>query len=261
MFQNLILKRPLAILDTETTGLDTKTDRIIEISVLKLSHVGLTEHRSRRLNPGILIPKEVTDIHKISDADVAGMPIFRNIAFGLVDFLSECDLCGFNLKHYDLPLLCAEFERVGVNFTLDGRAIIDPMEIFHHYEGGNLAHAVRFYLSRDHGDAQAAHSAKADVLATAEILDAMLARYADLPRGVAELHERFKSVDAAGKFSSVGGEVRFAFSDYRGQALDAVARSHPGFLQWILRKDFPEDTKEVIRGAQRHAAESAVARS
>jgi DNA polymerase III subunit epsilon len=109
-----------------------------------------------------------TAIHSITDGDVAHEPSFAQLARGLVDFLDGCDLCGFNLRGYDLRVLCAEFRRACVPFSLDGRAVIDPMRIFHACERRDLSAAVQFYLGRNHGRA---HSAEADVLATAEVLD------------------------------------------------------------------------------------------
>src|SRR4051794_17689683 len=70
MLKNIQLERPLAVLDLETTGTDTKIDRIVEVSVLKLSQGGQADHRTRRVNPGVPIPPEATAVHRISDDDV-----------------------------------------------------------------------------------------------------------------------------------------------------------------------------------------------
>ena len=92
MLKNIILERPLAVLDLETTGTDTKIDRIVEVSVLKLSPGGQLDHRTRRVNPGVPIPPEATAVHGITDDDVADCPAFRAIAPGLARFLDGCDL-------------------------------------------------------------------------------------------------------------------------------------------------------------------------
>ena len=97
MLKNITLERPLAVLDLETTGTDTKIDRIVEVSVLKLVPGGEPDHRTRRVNPGVPIPPEATAVHGITDDDVADCPAFRAIAPGLARFLDGCDLCG--LQH------------------------------------------------------------------------------------------------------------------------------------------------------------------
>src|SRR3954453_6268942 len=111
MLKNIKLDRPLAVLDLETTGVDPKTDRIVEVSVLKLVPGGGHDHRTRRVNPGVPIPPEATAVHGITDDDVADCPAFRAIAPGLARFLDGCDLCGFNILKYDLRMLAGEDNR------------------------------------------------------------------------------------------------------------------------------------------------------
>jgi DNA polymerase-3 subunit epsilon len=249
MLTNINLERSLAVIDLETTGTDVKTDRIVEISVLKIQPDGRRIHRTRRLNPGKPIPAEATVIHGITDADVVREPRFEQVADSLLKFLDSCDLCGFNLKRFDLRLLHGEFSRAGCKLNLEGRAIIDPMEIFHHQEPRDLAAAVRTYVGREH---EGGHSAAADVLATAEVLDAMLARYPELPRSVVGLHQHFTDasrMDSDGFFRRVEGEVRFVKGKHRGSSLAAVAAAVPDYLEWMLTQDFFDDTKEVVREA------------
>jgi DNA polymerase-3 subunit epsilon len=254
MFRHLKLERPLALLDLETTGLDPQKDRIIEISVLRFTPPENQMLRTQRLNPGIPIPKKATEIHGIVDADVAEMASFSEIAPDLLKCVEGCDLCGYNLKRFDLPMLCAEFERAGFTLDLEGRSIIDPMQIFHHYERRDLAGAVQFYLGRNHENG---HSAESDVQATAEVLAAMLDRYEDLPRKVNDLHKQFVdpgAVDLCERFTRVDGQIRFRFGKYRGQPLDVVARNAPDYLVWMLAQDFGSDTKRVVTEALERAA-------
>jgi DNA polymerase-3 subunit epsilon len=260
MLKNLALQRPLAVLDLETTGTDPQKDRIVEVGVLKLWPDGRQERYTRRVNPGIPIPPEASAIHGIRDADVAGAPRFEEVADSLLELLQDCDLCGFNLKRFDLRLLYVELGRVGRTFPLEGRAVIDAMEIFHRYEPRDLAAAVRFYLGRE---LKGAHSADADSSATAEVLDAMLARYADLPRSVSGLHQHFKdanTVDSSGCFVRVEGQLRFAFGKYRGQALETVAATKPDYLDWMLNQAFFDDAKQLVRDALARARAPADAR-
>jgi len=249
MFKNLVLNRPLAVIDLETTGTDAQTDRIVEIGVLKIFPDGQKDVRCRRINPGIPIPESATAIHGITDSDVAGEPRFEVVALRLLKFLDGCDLCGFNLKRFDLRMLAAEFNRIGRDLPMDARSIIDPLEIYHDRERRDLSAASRFYCGRDH---EGPHSASADVQATAEILDAMLERYPDLPRSVEELHDLYRdqrSVDLDGKFIKVDSRIVFNFGKYRGRRLDEIAAESPNYLNWMLDGSFMEDTKEIVRGA------------
>jgi DNA polymerase-3 subunit epsilon len=153
------------------------------------------------------------------------------------------------MKRFDLRFLLADYLRVGLEFPLDGRVIVDPMEIYHDRERRDLVAAVRFYCGQDH---EGAHSAANDVLATAAVLDAMLLRYSDLPRAVSSLHELFQDsipVDSEGRFVRSKGRLVFNFSPHYGKLLDDVARDHPGFLNWMLAKDFNVDVKKIVQSA------------
>lgn len=129
MLTNITIDRPLAILDLETTGTDPQNDRVVEISILKLPPDERQDEITIRLNPGLPIPAEATAIRGIRDGDVIAEPRFEDRADGLLHFLDACDFCGFNIRRFDLRFLCAEFSRVGRTFPIEGRVIIDVMEI------------------------------------------------------------------------------------------------------------------------------------
>ena len=246
MLKNITLDRPLAVLDLETTGVDTKVDRIVEVSVLKLMPGGELDHRTRRINPGVPIPPEATAIHGIGDDDVAEMPSFRAIAPGLSRYLDGCDLGGFNILKYDLRLLAAEYTRVGQTFAMAGRKVIDACHLFHKREPRDLTAAYRFYCGKDH---EGAHGASADVLATLAILDAQVGRYEDLPRTIDGLHEHCtdpRALDLSGMFGRCDeGTVVFIMGKYKGRSLADIARTKPDYLQWMIGADYFDDTKAL----------------
>ena len=187
MLKNIRLERPLVVLDLETTGKKVQTDRIVEISLLKLLPDGTNQIKTRRLNPGIPIPAEATAIHGITDADVANEYFFRQIARSLVAYLEGCDLCGYNIWIFDLRMVVNEFKRAEVPFSVEGRYIIDPCRIFHKREPRDLRTALRFFCGMEH---EGAHGAAADVLAALLVLDSQVERYEDLPLTVVELTTR-----------------------------------------------------------------------
>lgn len=250
--KHLQLTRSLALFDLETTGTDPRSDRIVEVCVVRIEPDGRREARTRRLNPERPIPPGATAVHGITDADVADEPTFRQVARSLLDFLADADLGGFNVGRFDVPLLDREFRDCGMDLGLADRRVVDAMTIFHRKEPRDLSAAVRFYLGRDH---DGAHAAEADVMATLDVLDAQLERYDDLPRTVDELDAWSRrvppgAVDSAGKFVWVAGEVAFAFGKHQGVALREVLRRAPDYLDWILQSDFPPDAKRVVQDAR-----------
>jgi DNA polymerase III subunit epsilon len=252
MLKNIILERPLAVIDLESTGTDPKTDRILEVSVLKLVPDGEPVHRTRRVNPGVPIPPAATAVHGITDDDVADMPTFRGIAPGLTKFLDGCDLAGFNLLNFDLRMLGAEYNRAGLVFSVAGRKVVDACRIFHRREPRDLTAAYKFYCGLDH---DGAHGAAADVLATLAVLDAQVGRYDDLPRTIDGLHGECNdpnALDMSGMFgTSEDGAIVFLKGKYKGRSLDDVARNKPDYLEWMLREDYFDDTRTIVSAALR----------
>lgn len=243
---HLILDRPLAVLDLETTGLDPGADRIVEVAVLTLLPGGGQELFHRRVNPGVPIPATATAVHGIADADIAGAPSFAAIAPELFATLHGCDLAGFGISTFDLPLLATEFARISLPFRVARRRVIDVLALYRRCHPRDLASAVREYLGRKHADA---HSAVADARATAEVLDRQVARHA-LPLTPAELHASLVEVDVAGRFRrDDAGRVAFAFGKHAGQLLTEVAARDPGYLKWMLGRPFLDDVHDLVRRA------------
>src|SRR5450755_2997973 len=123
--QMLTLERPLVVFDTETTGTNPRTDRIVEIACLKILPDGRRESWVRRINPRMPIPPASTAIHGISDSDVAGLAGFVELAPDLAAFLEGCDLAGYNIAGFDLPVLRVEFLRAGIEFDVSTRRLVD----------------------------------------------------------------------------------------------------------------------------------------
>ena len=248
----LRLDRPLAFLDLETTGLRPGSDRIVEIAVIRVSPGGDVTEKVRRFDPEIPIPPEATAIHGITDADVAGKPPFAARARSLADQLDPCDLAGFNLRRFDLPMLLAEFRRAGVTFDPRSRRLIDVQTIFHREEPRDLSAAARFYLGREHQDA---HSALGDIRTTAAVFTAQLEEYDHLPRDLDQLHEYCDEVspfetEVERWFGTDPEDHVFARGKHRGRRLEDVARTDPDYLRWMLGvEDMDPDVLDIVRKA------------
>ena len=248
LFPHLRLTRPLAVLDTETTGLSPGSARVIDAAALKLWPDGSRPQMFRvRVHPGGPIPPAATAVHGITDADVRARPPFSAVARSFAGFLRGCDLAGFNLAGFDLPILAHEFARAGVPFPLAGRAVIDAYRVFVRMEARDLTTAVQFYTGEDHAHA---HSAAADAWATAAVLDAQVGRYPDLPATPAELHRLLVEVDIGGRFRrGPDGGVVLGFGKFQGVPLVVVADRAPDYLRWLLTTDLLDDARELVRRA------------
>ena len=244
---DLKLRRSIAFLDLETTGINIITDRIVEISILKISPTGTEEWLTTRINPGIPIPPKSTAIHHITDKDVANSPSFRDIAKKLAAFLEGCDLAGYNANKFDIPVLAEEFLRVNIDFDFRRRKYVDVQVIFHKKEQRTLSAAYIFYCKKE---LKGAHGAEADTQATYEILKAQLDRYPDLENDVEKLSD-FSSynntADFVGRiiFDDEGREI-FNFGKYKGKLVEQVFMDDPSYYSWMMNGDFSLYTKKVL---------------
>ena len=243
----LHLKNPLVFFDLETTGINIVSDRIVEISYLKIAPNGEEESKTRLINPEIPIPPQATAIHGITDEDVKDSPTFKMVAKSLAAQIEGCDLAGYNSNRFDIPLLAEEFLRADVDIDLMQRKFVDIQTIFHKKEPRNLAAAYKFYCDMD---LENAHSAAADTKATYEILQAQLERYPDLLNDITFLSEysSFNNhADFAGRiiYNEQKQEV-FNFGKYKGRLVEDVFRDDPGYYSWIMQGDFALHTKKVL---------------
>jgi len=235
-------------IDLETTGLSTSTDRIIELTALKVHPDGAKEERSVPINPGIPISPGAMKVHGITDDDVADKPSFKQYASSLMTFIDGADLGGFGAIRFDLPMLIAEFRRVGLELDLNGRSVVDPMVIYHKFEPRNLESAYEKYCGKP---LEAAHSSLADVRAAAEVLSSQLEFYADLPEDMEGLHTLCHPrepdwIDDEGKLIHSEEGPLLGFGKYQGRRLKEVAEIDQGYLAWINNSDFSQQVKDIV---------------
>ena len=245
----LNLERPIVFFDLETTGLNPKTDRIIEICVIKVHPDGSKDVKTRRMNPTIPISEESSEITGITDEDVKDCPTFRQLAKGIYDFMDGCDISGYNILRFDLPLLIEEFKRVDIEYSMKDVEVIDVQRIYHKKEPRTLEAALQFYCNEE---LSGAHAAENDVEATIKVLEGQLDKYEDIGGDVRELAKFCKDdrwVDMAGRLHWKGTEVAIGFGRKQGSLLKDMIKTDRSYIDWILRGEFPEDTKEIIRNA------------
>jgi len=256
----LNLKKPIVFFDIESTGTNVAADRICEICFLKITPDGKQEMKTRRINPTIPIPAEVSLIHGIYDEDVKNEPTFKALAKGIMEFIGDGDLAGYNSNKFDVPMLIEEFYRAGIEFPMENRNLIDIQNIFHQMEQRTLSAAVKFYLGREH---IGAHGAEADVIGTYEVLCAQIEKYKDVAFtdkqgnqsmpivNDMDLLAKFTTskdwVDFAGRmvYDKEGKEV-FNFGKHKGRRVEDVFSKEPSYYDWMMNGDFALSTKRAL---------------
>ncbi len=245
---NLKLEKPIVFFDLETTGVNIATDRIVEISILKVFPNGNKESKTWLVNPEIEIPKEAAEIHGITNEEVVTEPTFKELAPEVNKMIEGCDLAGFNSNRFDIPLLAEELMRAGIDFDMNDRKAVDVQTIFHKKEQRTLSAGYQFYCGKE---LEGAHGAEADTNATYEILLAQIEKYDDLENDVKSLSE-FSTHGKRGDFAGFilindDGQEIFSFGKYKGRTVEEVLIENPGYNNWIQNADFPLYTKKVLR--------------
>ena len=246
------LDRPVVFLDIESTGTDGQRDRIIELSLLRVSPdpVAIETPRTWRIDPKQRIPLEASEIHGIFNEDLEGCPTFADLAEEIAGLLRGVDLAGFAISRLDLRLLKAEFARTTVKIDLTTARLVDAQVIFHTREPRNLAAAVEFYCGET---LENAHGAEADTIASLKVFAGQLERYGDLSTGVPALDELNSSMNAAfvdetRRFMWKDGEPAFNFGKLKGKPLRWAAGDpeHRGYMRRLLQGTLEGDAYNIV---------------
>ena len=244
----LNLKKPICFFDLETTGTNPGKDRIVEIAILKLDTTNQKKEMVWRVNPGCSIPDEATSVHGITDEMVKDKPSFKYYSKEIHNFIEGCDLGGYNIDKFDLPLLVEEFIRSGIDVSSFVKVkTVDVQTIFFKKEPRDLSSALKFYCNKDHGNA---HTALDDTIATYEVLLSQLDKYDDLEPSVdflSTLTRRNKNIDFAGRIiEDDNGDAIFNFGKHKGKKVKEILTEEKGYYSWMMNSDFPEYTKKII---------------
>jgi DNA polymerase-3 subunit epsilon len=242
----LKLTRPIAFIDLETTGINITTDRIVELAIVKISPDGTKLVKRKLINPLMPIPASSSAIHGITDEMVKDAPSFKQISNEVKQFIEGADLGGYNSNRFDIPMLLEEFLRAGIEYSVDGKRLVDVQKIFHMMEQRTLSAAYKFYCSKT---LEGAHGAEADATATWEVLEAQLERYpqiGDSVESIVKFTGEDDIVDFARRFVKEKGVEVFNFGKHKGKPVAQVLKEEPQYYDWMMKGDFPINTKQKL---------------
>lgn len=261
----LNLTRPLVSLDLETTGIKPREDRIVQIGICKLRPTGEYTEWKTYVNPGIPIPKEVIEAMAeaaITDDMVKDAPMFPEIAAVVHKGLEGCDLLGYNLKVFDIPLLIAEFDRCRMIF--EEPYVVDGYKLVNKIVRRNLSWFVENYEPAVNpfpdmpNEPFAAHDALHDARAVMRAFVGFMNKHDNVPTTVKGCHDLCflaprdpSTLDPDGKFAwdNEGKCVINFGKKHSGRRLELVARIDPGYLEWMLGGEFNPVVKQICKEA------------
>lgn len=163
------------IFDTETTGLDNRSDRIIEIGGIELENqfpTGRTLHIY--INPdGRKVHPDALAVHGITDQFLSDKPIFASVAEEILGFFDGAKYVAHN-ANFDMGFLNAEFARIGMP-PIDPDMVIDTLSLARrrHPMGPNSLDALcrRYGIDNSH---RSRHGALLDAELLADVYIEML---------------------------------------------------------------------------------------
>lgn len=251
------ITRPIVGIDTETTGTNVATDRIVQLSAIKIMPDGSANARNMILDPEMPIPKNASDIHGISDAVIAELKAkgkvytFKEAAPNIYKFLSGCDLLTFNGNHFDIPLLAQEFFRAGIEtFPEQGTKSLDPSVIFKKMEERTLSAALKFYCGET---LENAHDAMPDTIAAIKVLIGQVNKYEHLQgMTVDQLHVESSynpnAVDLAGNIVlDEKGVPIINFGKHKGKPVLSTLATDKGYYNWMQNNMTADTLKHIKR--------------
>ncbi len=209
-----------AVVDTETTGLDPRYDRVVEIACLRMRGGEIVDRLSSLVDPQRAIPARATAVHGIVDRDVANAPTLAALEARIRELARDAVVVAHNAR-FDLGFLPFIADRPSICTMQFARRVVDAPN----YRNETL----RAFLRLERGaPPKPAHRAEGDAETTAALLVELLRRYANLgfAPDVGELRRMLANPRAL---------ARLPFGMHRGRALGEIPT---GYLRWIARSDF-----------------------
>lgn len=232
--------------DIETTGIDPKTDRIIQIGMIKTDKkYNVIDAVEQKINPcGVKSKPEAFEQHQITDEELLSYPSFSEVADDIIEFMDGCDLGGHNCIKFDIPFLMEEMNKNEKDFSVEKRRIFDTKLMDNHYNFRKLANIYKEYCP-DADLGCNAHDAICDTQMCIEVYKAMLEKHNPTVQEIDEINHNNSRIDMAGFFIfNENMKVCMGKGKYIGKLIEEVDRS---YFEWMIKNDFPKETISLAR--------------
>jgi DNA polymerase-3 subunit epsilon len=251
MLKNIELDRPICFFDIQTTGLNFKEDRIVEIYIKKISPDKSIEEYHELINPGdVEIAQEAEDLHGLTKEMLKDKPLFKDLAKAINEFIGDSHIGGYFVAKFDLPFLMEELHRSGIlfNFKKNNRKIIDAKNIYvKSFNPNSIDFAYKYLTGNTLQNEE--KSAKINVDASIEILEESLKTIETNDLEEIQKHSEIGNFfDLTGKIAQEDGEIILNFGRYRGKTVFAMIKEDPSYYRWMMQSDdIGVDTKYILK--------------
>lgn len=222
-------KEVFVCIDCETTGLDPKNDRIIEVAVVRFTLDQVLAQFESLIDPQMLIPEESIAIHHISNEMVQGKPTIDKVLPEIISLIGKHIIVGHGVG-FDIELIANAADRHGIQHTLRSARTFDTLRLARLY-GESPTNSLEMLRKHFNIEEEGAHRAMSDVTVNCEVF-----RY---------LSKNFRTTDQI--FNVLSKPIKMKImplGKHKGRPIKEVPLQ---YLQWAANKEFDQDLLYSIR--------------
>ena len=225
----LIAKDVFVCLDCESTGLEPKTDRIIELAAVRFTFDKTLQEFETLVDPECEIPQVSQDIHNISSEMLKGKPKIGEILPTLLKMIEGHILVGHGIG-FDIALIAAEAARHQIPTRIHEQPFIDTLRMARLY-GESPTNSLEMLRQHFNIAAEGAHRAMSDVIVNIEV-------FKFLSRSYKTTEDLFKTLQKPIRLKAM------PLGKHKGRRFEEIPIE---YLLWAERKDFDQDLLFSIR--------------
>lgn len=228
------MSRPLGqqefvCLDCETTGLDPKKDRILELAVVKFNFEKTFASFESLIDPERDIPEESIKIHRITAEMVKGKPPIAEVLPVVLRLIGSHVIVGHGVG-FDVEMLIEASKLSGIPCHLKDNLIIDTLRMARLY-GESPINSLEHLRKHFHIPEEGAHRAMNDVVVNVEVFKQLGRRYQSLEQLLKLLSKPIMMTE-------------MPLGKHKGRSMRDIPIE---YLRWAARKNFDQDLLYSIR--------------
>ncbi len=234
--------------DVETTGLNPKSDYIIQLSIIVLNGETLEKKKSYNwyINPGVdyEISPEAYEKHGIDKNFLQEHGVnLKDIADEIISIFGENDILTYNGNSFDVNFLYQNLLKIGKEFPINDRKYYDAFLMYKQLHPSNLSAVYKYYTGLE---LEGAHNAMNDILATIEVFKHMqtteqLAREEIDKMDVNQLYSPENSISWKNNY------IFFNIGKYKDKEFMEVCKKDPGYVKWFMDSVASFHTKKTLQ--------------
>jgi DNA polymerase III subunit epsilon len=222
-------KHTFICLDCETTGLDVKKDRIVEVAAIKFTFDEILGEYESLVDPEIQIPQDAIKIHHITQEMVQGKPTIDKVLPDVIAFIEKHPIVGHSIS-FDIDMLRESANRLGIAHSLHKPVFFDTLRLARLY-AQSPTNSLEMLRKHFNIQAEGAHRAMGDVMVNIQVFQHLAKDYKTLEELIRVLSKPIQM-----KHMPLG--------KHKGRLVKDLPLQ---YLLWAARQDFDQDLLYTLR--------------